>query len=114
MFVEFCLIQNCRLVTKSSLLTESLWLDVVSESVKKSPMYDVEKEKRQMGECERFTCSTRPSLASLDTEEAEESEDEEMEITGARRKANSMKRYNIFSLNNDHKLGACKKYLLKI
>ena len=52
-------------------------LDVVSESVKRSPMYDVEKAKRLMAECERFTCFTRPSLASLNIEE-EESEDEEM------------------------------------
>ena len=48
-------------------------LDVVSESVKRSPMYDVEKAKRLMAECERFTCFTRPSLAYLDIEKAEES-----------------------------------------
>ena len=70
-------------------------LDVVSEPVKRSPVYDGEKARRLMGECERFTCFTRPacftcpasptlahllhlpSLASLNSEE-EESEDEEM------------------------------------
>ena len=50
-------------------------LDVVSESVKRSPMYDVEKAKRLMAECERFTCFTRPSLASLNIEETEKSEE---------------------------------------
>ena len=40
-------------------------------------MYDVEKARRLMLQCERFTCFTRPSLASLNSEE-EESEDEEM------------------------------------
>ena len=52
-------------------------LDVVSEPVKRSPVYDGEKARRLMGECERFTCFTRPSLASLNSEE-DESEDEEM------------------------------------
>ena len=52
-------------------------LDVVSDPVKRSPMYDVEKARRLMLQCERFTCFTRPSLASLNSEE-EESEDEEM------------------------------------
>ena len=50
---------------------------MVSESVKRSTTYDVEKTKRLMLQCERFTCCTRPSLASLNSEE-EESEDEEM------------------------------------
>ena len=35
-------------------------------------MYDVEKEKRLMAECDRIPCFTQPSLASLDIEEAEE------------------------------------------
>ena len=52
-------------------------LDVVSEPVKRSPVYDGEKARRLMAECDRFTCFTRPSLASLNSEE-EESEDEEM------------------------------------
>ena len=52
-------------------------LDVVSEPVKRSPLYDGEKARRLMAECDRFTCFTRPSLAALNSEE-EESEDEEM------------------------------------
>ena len=48
----------------------------MSESVERSSMYDVEKAKRLVEECERFTCFTRPSLASL--EGAEKSEEEEM------------------------------------
>ena len=52
-------------------------LDVVSEPVKRSPVYDGEKARRLMAECDRFTCFTRPSLAALNSEE-EESEDEEM------------------------------------
>ena len=38
-------------------------------------MYDVEKEKRLMVECDRIPCFTRPSLASLNIKEAEESEE---------------------------------------
>ena len=49
-------------------------LDVMSKSVNKSPMYDVVKANRLTEECERFTCFTRPSLAYLDIEKAEESE----------------------------------------
>ena len=50
---------------------------MVSESVKRSTTYDVEKAKRLMLQCKRFTCIIRPSLASLNSEE-EESEDEKM------------------------------------
>ena len=38
-------------------------------------MYDVEKEKRLMAECNGIPCFTRPSLASLNIEEGEESEE---------------------------------------
>ena len=70
-------------------------LDVVSDPVKRSPKYDVEKARRLMLQCESFTYFTRPSLASLNSEE-EESEDEEragweeriVRDNGAPRKAN--------------------------
>ena len=52
-------------------------LDVLSEPLKRSPVYDDVKARRLMAECEKFTCFSRPSLASLNSEE-EESEGEEM------------------------------------
>ena len=50
------------------------FVDVVTDPVKQNPVYDVEKARKLMGECERFTCFTRPSFASLNTEDNEEEE----------------------------------------
>ena len=48
------------------------YVDVVSEPVKSQPSYDMEKARKGMGECEKFTCFTRPSFASLNLEDEKE------------------------------------------
>ena len=50
------------------------FVDVVSEPVNQSPGYDVVKARKVMRECERFTCFTRPSFASLNLEDNVEDE----------------------------------------
>lgn len=53
-------------------------LDVVTEAAKPSPGYDLAKARKLMGECERFTCFTRPSLASS-LQDTDGDTEEEME-----------------------------------
>jgi len=50
-------------------------IDVVSEPSKPSPLYNVAKATKYMNECEKFTCFTRPSLASLNSEDEEEGDE---------------------------------------